>query len=386
MTSILNGVQEFVTPSFLSRVSSQTGESEAAVSKGFAAMLPMLLGWIANRSSDTGFMSQLTNLATSTASDPEAMTRPSAVVGPDGRIDPGTTTGGWLSSLTGGSLPGLSNAVARYAGVRASSASSMLTYAAPLVLGYLGRLMRSDHLDAPKLAKRLQSERGSIAAALPAGFESLVPGLSTEPVRVAADSVRREKDRAAGWLLPLLLLALAIGGLLWWGLRDRPAQRVTDATTGAAGTAGTTIRMLTPSLPGGVKISIPAGGMEDRLIRYLSTPSGAGSFDFDRIEFQTGSTSLTPQSRAQLTSVATILKAYPSTRVVIVGYTDNSGDEATNVALSRGRAEAVLDMLRSNGVPATNLQAQGFGSQNPIADNSTEAGRARNRRVTLQVS
>src|SRR5688572_2783825 len=98
MTSILNGVQEFVTPSFLSRVSSQTGESEAAVSKGFAAMVPMLLGWIANRSSDTSFMSQLTNLATSTASDPEAMTRPSAVVGPDGRIDPGTTTGGWLSS------------------------------------------------------------------------------------------------------------------------------------------------------------------------------------------------------------------------------------------------------------------------------------------------
>ena len=89
---------------------------------------------------------------------------------------------------------------------------------------------------------------------------------------------------------------------------------------------------------------------------------------------------------AQLANVATILKAYPTTRVVIAGYTDNTGDEAANLALSRGRAEAVMDALRNEGVPAVNLQAQGFGSQNPIADNSTEAGRARNRRVTLNVT
>jgi outer membrane protein OmpA-like peptidoglycan-associated protein len=248
--------------------------------------------------------------------------------------------------------------------------------------------MRSDHLDAPMLARRLQAERGSIAAALPAGFDAVIPGMSTESVQtVAADAVRHERQRTGGWLLPLLLLAAAIAGLLWWGLRDRSVtSNVTDAASGALGTATSAVRMLTPSLPDGAKVSVPAGGMEDRLIRYLAAPSGTGSFDFDRIEFETGSTSLTAQSRAQLANVATILKAYPMTRVVVAGYTDNTGDEAANLTLSRGRAEAVSDALRSSGVPAINLQAQGFGSQNPIADNSTEAGRARNRRVTLHVS
>jgi Bacterial protein of unknown function (DUF937) len=67
--SILAGVEEFLTPSFLSRVSNQTGESEAAVSKGFTAIVPALLASIADRSSDSSFMSRLVSLATNTASD-----------------------------------------------------------------------------------------------------------------------------------------------------------------------------------------------------------------------------------------------------------------------------------------------------------------------------
>ena len=125
--------------------------------------------------------------------------------------------------------------------------------------------------------------------------------------------------------------------------------------------------------------------MEDRLIAYLAAPTGTGAFDFDRLEFDTGSTSLTSRSRAQISDIARILNAYPSARVQIAGYTDNTGNEATTLALSRGRAEAVMDALRQNGAPAANMTAQGFGSQNPIADNATEAGRARNRRVTLSV-
>ena len=143
------------------------------------------------------------------------------------------------------------------------------------------------------------------------------------------------------------------------------------------------MRTLARSLPGGVKMSVPAGGMEDRLIAYLAAPTGAGAFDFDRLEFETGSTALTPRSRAQITDIARILSAYPQVRVQIAGYTDNTGNEAANLALSRGRAEAVMNALRENGAPAANLNAQGFGSQDPIASNATEDGRARNRRVTL---
>jgi len=108
--------------------------------------------------------------------------------------------------------------------------------------------------------------------------------------------------------------------------------------------------------------------------------------NFDRLEFETGSTALTPRSRAQITDIARILSAYPQVRVQIAGYTDNTGNEAANLALSRGRAEAVMNALRENGAPAANLTAEGFGSQDPIASNASDDGRAGNRRVTLTIA
>ena len=393
--SMLAGVQEFLTPSFLSRVSSQTGESEAAVSKGFTALVPTLLASIADRSSDSSFMSRLVNVATNTASDTDYVAPPSvSQLSQNATVESGSGIGGWLSSMwSGGSASAITNAVARYAGVRASSASSLLSLGAPLVLGYLGRLMRSDNLDASKLAQRLQAERGALTAAMPAGFNALLPSASASDVRVSDDVMRRDippavrrEGRSASWLLPVALIALAIAGLLWWSGRARTPSQAVNTASRAIDSTGTTVRTLARALPGGVKMSVPAGGMEDRLIAYLAAPTGAGSFDFDRLEFETGSTALTSRSRAQITDIARILNAYPSSRVQIAGYTDNTGNEAANLALSRGRAEAVMNALRESGAPAANLTAQGFGSQNPIADNSTEAGRAQNRRVTLSIT
>src|SRR6186997_402386 len=122
--SMLAGVQEFLTPSFLSRVSSQTGESEDAVSKGFTALVPTLLASIADRSSDSSFMSRLVSLATNTASDTDVVAPPSTL-SQDAAVASGSGITGWLSGLwSGGGVSAISNAVARYAGLRASSAAS----------------------------------------------------------------------------------------------------------------------------------------------------------------------------------------------------------------------------------------------------------------------
>ena len=75
MMSMLSGIQDLVTPGLLSRVSGQTGESESAISKGFAAVLPAILGTLVRRSDDTGFTSHLGNMISAAPAGTDAITQ-----------------------------------------------------------------------------------------------------------------------------------------------------------------------------------------------------------------------------------------------------------------------------------------------------------------------
>ncbi len=104
------------------------------------------------------------------------------------------------------------------------------------------------------------------------------------------------------------------------------------------------------------------------------------------VYFDTASSKLAPKEEAKLKDVAAILKSpsFKGAHVAVQGYTDNKGKEATNQRLSYHRALAVVHTLvKKYGVPASMLSAQGFGKENPIADNSTAEGRAHNRRVSF---
>ena len=78
-----------------------------------------------------------------------------------------------------------------------------------------------------------------------------------------------------------------------------------------------------------------------------------------------------------------MLKEYPSSGLLISGYTDNHGDAAKNIELSKSRAAVVKDYLVSKGVTAGRIETTGLGDKQPIADNATEEGRAKNRRVVM---
>ncbi|WP_299728764.1 OmpA family protein [uncultured Endozoicomonas sp.] len=86
-----------------------------------------------------------------------------------------------------------------------------------------------------------------------------------------------------------------------------------------------------------------------------------------------------------LGSVAKVFKEYDRNLIEIVGYTDSTGGDKINLPLSQQRAESVADYLVFQGVPATRISAFGQGSADPIASNSTSAGRAQNRRVEINL-
>ncbi|OBK53506.1 OmpA family protein [Mycobacterium sp. 1081908.1] len=104
------------------------------------------------------------------------------------------------------------------------------------------------------------------------------------------------------------------------------------------------------------------------------------------ITFANDGFSLTPVDNQILIQVSGRLKACPAAHATISGFSDNSGVEAINVALSSQRAQRVADFLVANGVAGTMLVIKGLGSVNPVASNDTVEGRAKNRRVEIVVS
>lgn len=108
--------------------------------------------------------------------------------------------------------------------------------------------------------------------------------------------------------------------------------------------------------------------------------SKAGHVAVYGIHFETGKATILPDSAGTLKQIVLLLDQNPDLRLRVEGHTDNQGNAAANQALSEKRAEAVVAWLTSHGVAAARLGAKGFGQTEPVADNSSEEGRAKNPR------
>jgi OOP family OmpA-OmpF porin len=101
------------------------------------------------------------------------------------------------------------------------------------------------------------------------------------------------------------------------------------------------------------------------------------------IQFMPGRADLSPESEVAIGEVAAMLNEHPDWRVRIVGHTDNTGAKDANVALSMRRAATVVTLLIGKGIKKTRLEVAGAGDGEPVADNDTETGRAKNRRIEV---
>lgn len=134
---------------------------------------------------------------------------------------------------------------------------------------------------------------------------------------------------------------------------------------------------------------LEAAAMDTGMVSVDAAALAAGLARDGRVEvqgiyFDTGRASLRPESREALEQVALLMRGQPELRLNVVGHTDSTGDFQANIQLSQNRAEAVrLALTAQYGIDAGRLSAQGVGSALPVADNDTEEGRARNRRVEL---
>lgn len=108
-------------------------------------------------------------------------------------------------------------------------------------------------------------------------------------------------------------------------------------------------------------------------------------YTLEDVYFDYAKATLKPESFKALNDLAELLKAKPKMVIEIAGHTDNEGEDETNMKLSQERANSVVKYLISKGISSTRVTAKGYGETQPVADNSTEEGRKKNRRTEVRI-
>ena len=121
---------------------------------------------------------------------------------------------------------------------------------------------------------------------------------------------------------------------------------------------------------------------EIRALDILSTLMKDGHMAL-YINFETGKADIKTESMVTIDQLVEMLKANPTLKISIEGHTDNVGAAATNQTLAENRAKALMNAIIAAGINATQLSSKGWGATKPIADNATDDGKAKNRRVEI---
>jgi len=183
---------------------------------------------------------------------------------------------------------------------------------------------------------------------------------------------RRTMARRGAPLAATLLVALGLGACH----RPSPVQQKHEGKAGPAELI---------ELPTGTIAARPSSP-EAEMAHFLASKEPAPrTFRFDEAQFAPWSAHPNQQTLGTLAAIGVVLRQYPNTRLLLRGYTDNVGSTDANRQLSADRVGLLKQLLVGEGVPAGHIETQGLGMADPIADNATEPGRARNRRVEIMV-
>lgn len=427
-TNLVESAKFSFTDEAIAQLSGLTGEDAAAVRKVLAQAVPLVLDNVLRQAEQESTSSALLLLARKTD---EASYGATAA----GWLAPG---GAILADLLGRTYDTTVGYLAQATSLRTSAAERLLQAAATAVLGTLGRLATEENLLPSEFVRWLRLQKNRVAAAVlpalyPAGgpitpaeaFGAATPRLAppAPQLRLALEALAPNHNQAR----PVPAAAPAgqwwQGGVLQWGLvlllamglgyffgRDRlapdaaPAAVASLAPPAAAQPAGRydqnrdtyiydTGQPIILTLADGSVQKVGANSTENRLYTFLVTPAmqvdsvnrTKGWINFDRVYFESGRATLTPESAQQLHNVASILKSFPKAVVKIGGYTDSSGVAVHNFQLSEERAKAAMFTLSGLGIPADNLQFKGYGPKHFLTSNNTPAGRALNRRISVRV-
>ncbi|MFY0255026.1 DUF937 domain-containing protein [Chitinophaga sp. 30R24] len=410
---LLESAKSIFNSNVVSQASAQLGESEGSVQKALGGIVPVVLTGLLHKAGSTGEAGNLLDLVKGTSQN----ANPTAV---GGAIQSGA--GGLLSKgsdllryLFGDKVNSIIGTLSSYAGIKESSASTLLQAATPATLGTVGQYAAQNNLSSNSFLSLLDSQKDKILGALPGGINlagilglasigdlgrklgNMASGIGSSATAATAGALHAVKQGGSNrWLWSLLLILVAII-LLWYLMRGcggkQNAAPVADssAATVPEAPATTARENIQVTLPNGTVLNAYKGGIEDQLVTFLKDPNQQPGkdvwFDFDNLNFKTGSAEITEESMTQVGNIAAIMKAFPKAKIKIGGYTDRTGDSTANLRLSKERAEAVLNALKKENTNSDQLLgAEGYGSQfAKVAADAPDADRQKDRHISISV-
>ncbi|MFT4152865.1 DUF937 domain-containing protein [Parafilimonas sp.] len=413
--NILESIKGIFNNDLISKAATSVGEPENGVQKVVNGAVPAILLNLLHKSDTpegaSSVFSLVNNAVNSVPLNNPAGSLPlvNAAEGASSNV---------TSNLFGDKLSGLVNSFSGFSGIKQSSVSSLLGWVTPLVLGLLGKHAKDNNLGAAGLTDALKSQKDAIASAIPSGLNltgilglgslaglggkisSMAASAGADIKHKSAEVTQEVKKSGSKWLLPLIIIIAAVL-LIGYLMKSCNGKTDTVATgdTAVNTTADSTITDNTGpvsvkvKLPDGTELDAYKGGIEDRLVAYLNSTDAADSisktrwFDFDNLNFKSGSSEITDSSRVQINNIAAILKAYPKAKIKLGGYTDKTGDSTVNLKLSQQRAEATLAAIKKAGANAAQLTgAEGYGSKFATVEASApDEQRKKDRHISVNV-
>jgi membrane-bound inhibitor of C-type lysozyme len=295
-TSLLDEVHALMTAPLLSATARSLGASEEAAAAGLVGSSAAMLAALAGRAGEAEGIGPFFKLITGPANNGSVLQEPRLAVATSPQSPLGATAGRFLSGLFRSQLPTVANTLAQSTGLRPGSGGSLLSIAAPLVLGVLGNRVRSEGLDAAGLAGLLAADRDRIMRDLPSGLTS-IPALgalfdlndTSWGIAVARSAAAPRAPTAARTRRVLPVLAVFALAVLLWGVSRSGGPPALEQTVGALDSApGDTVESLAMAAGalrfrcGDQQVTVQQVG--DRTV--LTTESG--TFDLHRVEAASG--------------------------------------------------------------------------------------------------
>jgi len=417
--NLLEQSKNVLTPGIISKIAEYTGESRDKLQSAIDGTLPAIVGSLVNKVMKDKGASDVMKLIRDGGFDGNMIKNTENSLSNNDKFKGViNNASGTLNFLFGNKIKGLTNQISKESGISTESSASLVGILSAIVMSCVGKQLLADNLNAKSLAEFLYGQKSFLTGLIPVGIAGIL-GLSNLNKRnILPDQFTEGTDEynysGTGKFKPWLLIAIcaALLFILWrsCGTDKPPAPKKSekDKTDSVKNSnpvytvppvtgdplmdslTGTIGKFITKVLPDGTEIIIAENGVEAMLIDFIEDKNKTADketwFSFDRILFETNSSTLRPSSDYGVKNIVSVMKAYPNVEIKIGGYTDNTGDPKANLKLSQERAEAVMNALIKNGVEKEKIRAEGYGDKFPVASNDTPEGRNRNRRVDVRIS